>query len=437
MSTQSSFAAIPPATLEKQTVRKLFLRLLPFLFLLYIVSYLDRINVGFAKLQMQGQLGFSERVFGDGFGVFFLGYFILQVPSNLLLERIGVRKWIAGLMVVWGLVSCSMIFVRTPQGFYVLRFLLGAAEAGFFPGMILYMKYWFPAKARAQAVAWFMTANPLAGVFGSPISGALLGVHGFGLQGWQWLFVLEAVPAILLGFVVYWVLPERPMNARWLSDPQKAWLVAELARESSSSAGLQKRELLAALGSGRVWMLTAVYFGLPACMYGVTLWLPSAIHGAGLSFRATGLVAALPFIVTAIVMVLIGMHSDKVGERRWHTAVSAFVGVGGLTIAAVFRSPVALILGMSIGMVGAEAMCGPFWAMATHQIKDRAAAGIAIINSFANLGGYFGPFIIGLFRTSNGGYQGGMIAIALVLATSGTVAAVVGAEKKEPRTLPA
>src|SRR5258708_35301167 len=313
----SSLPTLPEntaATLERQTIRKLFLRLLPFLFLLYVVSYLDRINVGFAKLQMQVQLtGFSERIFGIGFGTFFIGYFFLQVPSNLLLERMGVRKWIAGLMVVWGLVSCSMIFVRTPLGFYVLRFLLGAAEAGFFPGMILYMKYWFPAKARAQAVAWFMTANPLAGVFGSPISGILLGVHGFGLQGWQWLFVLEALPAVVLGFVVYWVLPERPINARWLTNQQKSWLDSELQKESSG-AGLERRELVSALASPRIWMLALVYLGLPTCMYGVTLWLPSAVHAMGLGFRSTGFVTALPFVVTAVFMVLVGFSSDRTGE---------------------------------------------------------------------------------------------------------------------------
>src|SRR5947199_2437327 len=208
--------------LERRTIRKLFLRLLPFLFLLYIVSYLDRINVGFAKLQMQGLLGFDERVFGTGFGIFFAGYFFFQVPSNLLLERVGVRRWIAGLMIVWGFVSCSMIFIRTPLSFYVLRFLLGAAEAGFFPGMILYMKRWFPSGARARAVAWFMTANPLAGVIGSPISGALLGLHGGGLSGWQWLFLMEGLPAILLGSAVYWVLADTPANAKWLSEEQRA-----------------------------------------------------------------------------------------------------------------------------------------------------------------------------------------------------------------------
>src|SRR5215813_2018313 len=219
---------IDAADLGNRTIRKLFWRLLPFLFLLYIVSYLDRINVGFAKLQMQDQLEFSERTFGTGFGIFFAGYFFFQVPSNLLLEKMGVRRWIAGLMIAWGIVSCSMIFVRSATSFFVLRFLLGAAEAGFFPGMILYMKRWFPSGARARGFAWFMTANPLAGVIGSPISGALLTLRFGGLQGWQWLFVLEALPAIVLGLVVAWVLPEQPAKASWLSEMERSWLMETL-----------------------------------------------------------------------------------------------------------------------------------------------------------------------------------------------------------------
>jgi len=221
-------ATAPVSELESSTIRKLFLRLLPFLFLLYIVAYLDRINVSFAALQMRGQLHLTDRMYGRAAGMFFAGYFFFQLPSNLVLERIGVRKWISGLMVVWGIVSGCTVFVRGPVSFYVLRFLLGAAEAGFFPGMILYMKRWFPAKSRARAVAWFMTANPLAGVFGSPISGALLGLHGLGLQGWQWLFVMEAVPAVTHGIAVYWILQENPQVAKWLSEAERNHLQTTL-----------------------------------------------------------------------------------------------------------------------------------------------------------------------------------------------------------------
>ena len=319
-------------------------RLMPFLFLLYIVAYLDRINVSFAILQMREQLHLSDRVYGRAAGMFFAGYFFFQVPSNLVLEKVGVRRWISGLMVTWGLVSCSMVFIRGPVSFYGLRFLLGAAEAGFFPGMILYMKQWFPASARARAVAWFMTANPLAGVVGSPISGALLGMHGGGLAGWQWLFVMEGVPAIVLGTAVYWVLTDRPENAKWLSEGQRGWLLEELERERQANSGGQSGSFWKVLASRRIWLLALVYFGGPACMYGVTLWLPSAIRSlSGLGYFTTGLVAAIPYLVAAVAMVLWGMHSDRTGERRWHTALPGLLGATALGMAAYGRAPLLVI----------------------------------------------------------------------------------------------
>jgi MFS transporter, ACS family, tartrate transporter len=423
--------AAPVPELEAITVRKLFLHLLPFLFLLYIVAYLDRINVSFAALQMREQLHLTDRMYGRAAGMFFAGYFFFQLPSNLVLERIGVRKWISALMVTWGLVSCCTIFVRGPVSFYVLRFLLGAAEAGFFPGMILYMKRWFPANSRARAVAWFMTANPLAGVFGSPISGALLGLHGAGLRGWQWLFVMEAVPAVVLGIAVYWILPENPQGASWLSDAERNYLTKMLELEYSGDHGLNKRDLLAVIFNARVWMLALVYFALPACMYGVTLWLPIAIRSlSGLSYFATGVVAALPFIVTAVAMVLVGMHSDRTNERRWHIALPAFAGAVALAAASHSRQPFLVIGGMTLGMMGAEAMTGPFWAMATVQVGANAAAAIAVINSIANLGGYFGPYIIGLLRSGNGQFRG-LLAIGITLAISGGLSLLAGARPEK------
>ncbi len=425
-------ATVPVSELESSTIRKLFLRLLPFLFLLYIVAYLDRINVGFAALQMRGQLHLTDRMYGRAAGMFFAGYFFFQLPSNLVLERFGVRKWISGLMVVWGVVSCCTIFVRGPVSFYVLRFLLGAAEAGFFPGMILYMKSWFPASSRARAVAWFMTANPLAGVFGSPISGALLGLHGFGLQGWQWLFVMEAVPAVALGITVYWILPENPQGAKWLTGAERVHLASMLEQEHSGDHGLNKRDLLAVIFSPSVWVLALIYFALPACMYGVTLWLPIAIRSlSGLSFFATGAVATIPFILTAVAMVLVGMRSDRANERRWHIAIPAFVGAIALAAASHSRLPLLVVGGMTVGMMGAESMTGPFWAMATVQVGANAAAAIAVINSIANLGGYFGPDIIGLLRSGNGQFRG-LLAIGVTLAISGALSLVAGAKPKKP-----
>lgn len=401
---------------------------MPFLFLLYIVAYLDRINVSFAILQMRGQLGLTDRVYGRAAGIFFAGYFFFQLPSNLLLEKFGVRRWISGIMVLWGVISCFMIFIRGPLSFYSMRFLLGAAEAGFFPGMILYMKRWFPARARARAVAWFMTANPLAGVIGSPISGALLGLHGAGLSGWQWMFLMEGIPAITLGATVFFTLSDNPQQAHWLKGADRSWLLETLERERLVEASVPQSSFWAVLLSGRIWLLSMVYFGVSTTMYGVTFWLPTAIRSfSGLSYFWTGIVAVLPFLVTTVAMVIVGMLSDRAGERRWHTAVPAFIAGAGLVLAAYGHSTAVVVSGLGLGLAFAESMVGPFWAMATSSMAGlSAAAGIAMINSLANLGGYFGPDIIGLFRSANGGFRGGLLAIAATVALSGAIALITG-----------
>jgi len=403
-------------------------RLMPFLFLLYIVAYLDRINMSFAVLQMRGQLDLSDRVIGRAAGMFFIGYFFFQLPSNLVLEKFGVRRWITILMVTWGVISCLMIFVRGPVSFYTMRFLLGAAEAGFFPGMILYMKRWFPAAARARAVAWFMTANPLAGVIGSPISGALLGLRGAGLSGWQWMFLIEGLPAILFGAAVFWTLADHPHDATWLRDDERNWLLAKLESERIGEPPVAQGDFWRVLISGRIWLLSIVYFGVSTTMYGLTLWLPSVIRSSsGLNYFWTGAVAILPFLVTVIVMVLVGMSSDRAGERRWHTAIPAFTAAVAMVVAAYGGSTAIVIVGIGFGMAFAEGMVGPFWAMATSRMAGlSAAAGIAVINSLANLGGYFGPDIIGFFRSVGGGFRGGLLAIGATVAVSGTIALIVG-----------
>ncbi len=401
---------------------------MPFLFLLYIVAYLDRINVSFAVLQMREQMGLSERVIGRAAGMFFIGYFLFQLPSNFVLEKVGVRRWISTLMVAWGVISCLMIFIRGPISFYVLRFALGAAEAGFFPGIILYMKRWFPSRARARAVAWFMTANPLAGIVGSPLSGALMSLHGRGLSGWQWMFLLEGVPAIFLGASVFWLLADSPSDARWLVGDERTWLLEKLASERVTEAPPSGSSYWKVLIAPRIWFLSMIYFGVSTTMYGVTLWLPSVIRAlSGLSYFWTGVVAVLPFLVTVVVMVLVGMRSDRTGERRWHTAIPAFTAAAGLVLAAYGNSTALVVAGVGLGLAFAEGMVGPFWAMATSQMAGlSAAAGIAMINSLANLGGYFGPDIIGFFRTIGGGFRGGLLSIAATVAVSGAIALIVG-----------
>ena len=411
-------------------VSKVTRRLLPFLFLLYIVNYLDRINVGFAALQMKGQLGFSDKVYGLGAGIFFAGYFFFQVPSNLALARVGIRKWVAVIMVFWGLVSISMIFVATPRSFYALRFLLGVAEAGFFPGIILYLRRWFPSAARARAVALFVMASPLAGVIGGPISGALLGVHAGNLAGWQWLFVIEGLPAVLLGGVVLIFLTDRPEVATWLTTEERGWLTGILAREQHAHPQASSREVFAAFTQGKVWLLVLVYLGDTTCTYGVGLWLPSLIRSvSGQSNMLVGLLSAIPYLVTAMAMVLVGIHSDRTRERRWHLAGCAFAGSLSLAIAAYSTSMTATIVFLSLTLLAAYSLLGPFWATSTELLSDTsAAAGIALINSFGNLGGFLGPYSIGLIREWTGSFRGGLLAVAILLGISGTMALLVFAK---------
>ena len=418
--------------IDTVVVRKLTWRLVSFLFLLYIVAYLDRINVGFAALQMRQQLSLTDAVYGLGAGMFFAGYFFFQVPSNLALQRVGARRWIALLMMLWGVISASMIMVRGPRSFYLLRFLLGAAEAGFFPGVILYLKNWFPAKARARTVARFMTAGPLSGVLGGPLSGALLGLHLSGrLAGWQWMFLLEGIPAVALGGLALKYLVDRPEDARWLLPQERVWLVETLRQERSVVA--REGGAFAALRSGRIWMLAMVYFGVNTVSYGVSLWLPTLIRSlSGVSNFAIGVLSAIPYVAAAIAMVAVGLHSDHTGERRWHTAVPAFAGALALTGAAYSTSIGPAILAISVAVLGVFSMAGPFWAMPTSLLSGTAAAaGIAFINSVGNLGGFVGPYVIGVVRTSTGQFKGGLLLVSAALAASGAI--VLGVRSgKEP-----
>jgi ACS family tartrate transporter-like MFS transporter len=421
--------------LGRTVVSKLTRRLLPFLFLLYIVNYLDRINVGFAALQMEAQLGFSDKVYGLGAGIFFAGYFFFQVPSNLGLARVGARKWIAVIMVLWGTISAAMIFVATPRSFYLLRFLLGAAEAGFFPGMILYLKRWFPSAARAKAVALFMTAGPLAGVVGGPISGVLLGLQTAGLSGWQWLFLLEGLPAVLLGGVVLLCLTDSPESASWLSPDERAWLTGELARERHAHTAASSNRIFGAFAQGTVWLLVLVYLGETTSFYGISLWLPSMIKSfSGASNLVIGMLSVIPYLMTAVAMVLVGMHSDRSGERKWHLAGLAFVGAISLAGAAYATSTVTSMVLLSLTMMAGFSMMGPFWATSTALLSETsAAAGIALINSCGNLGGFLGPYTIGFVRTRTGSFRGGLLAVAVLLGLSGGLAVL--ACERDPRKL--
>ena len=412
-----------PAANAAPVVAKVRRRLIPFLFLLYIVAYLDRINVGFAALQMNAALGFSARTFGFGAGIFFLSYVALEIPSNVILARVGARLWIARIMITWGLVSAGMMFVHSASAFYVLRFLLGAAEAGFFPGIIYCLTKWFPRRERARAIAGFMTAVVIAGVIGGPVSGALLTLDGAGgLAGWQWLFVIEGLPAVVLGLIVLRALPEQPSEARWLTREEQEALTARLAEEAATISSIR-----GALTSPRVWLLAAVYFTIPVALYAMGFWMPQIIRAAtgdvsgsdNSDFRV-GVLSAIPYAVAAVGMVVIGRNSDRTGERRWHIALSAIAGGAAFALTGRVHGMVPSIAALSIAMLGLASMLGPFWAFATSFLGGiGAAAGIALVNSVGNVGGFVGPNIIGYVQQTTNSFRAGLAIIGAILAAGG------------------
>ena len=415
--------AVSPSHLGIAAVSKITWRLVPFLFLLYIIAYLDRINVGFAALQMQEHLGFTNDIYGNGAGAFFLGYFFFQVPSNLILQRLGAKRWIAALMVTWGIISSCMMFVRTPLEFYSMRFLLGLAEAGFFPGVIFYLRSWFPADARARTVAWFMTAGTLSAVVGGPISGALLRIHDpNGLAGWQWMFLMEGIPAIVMGGIVLLYLTDKPQIAGWLSDEHRSWLIGTLEEERQNipvEAPVSVRSVFTNLN---MWLLAITYFGLNTCSYGMSLFLPKMIQATtSVDTFKIGLLTAIPYLSATVVMVLLGFHSDRTGERKFHTGLAALGAAVCLAAAAYSRSLWPTLLLMTLAASSQWSMLGPFWAMPSSLLRGTATAtGIAFINSVGNLGGFFGPKVLGKL-----GFQNGLLIVAATIGIGGFVALLV------------
>ena len=414
----------PVLSVEEQrlTMAKVTTRLLPLLFLCYIIAYIDRINVGFAKLHLREVLGVSEDKFnsayGLGAGLFFIGYFLFEVPSNLILQKVGARIWIARIMIVWGIVSASFMFLQGTTMFYTMRFLLGAAEAGFFPGVILYLTYWFPVKERARTIALFATGAVLAGVVGSPISGALLEMHGVGgLAGWQWLFLLEAVPAVGLGIVVLIVLPNRPQEAHWLSAAQKDWIQSRLAEDAAAIPPGQGHGLSQIFTSGRVWLLCLLYFLMNVGGYGYELWLPTIIK----SFSTTssfvlGTINAIPYFAAGVAMLLVARYSDKTGERRGVVAVAAISSAVGFALSAYFKNPYLAMASLTLAFMGIKCTIAPFWAMTTAFLGGTAAAaGIAFINSVGNLGGFAGPYLVGVIKDSTGSNVAALLLLGTAL----------------------
>lgn len=406
---------------ERRLFARASRRIIPLMIVLYTVSFLDRVNVGFAALTMNADLGFSPTVFGWGVGIFFIGYFIFEVPSNVVIEKVGARLWICRIMLTWGAISGAMAFVSSETSFYVLRFLLGAAEAGFSPGMVLYLTYWFPADLRAKYYGTYFIAIPLASIFGAPLSSYLLGFDGLvGLKGWQWMFLIEAVPAILLGLAVLWLLPDGPAKARWLTAEEKSRIAQCLARDRADVHEDAHHALWPALRDARVLLMSVIYFGIVIGLYGTNFWLPQIVKGLGFSTIAVGWIVSAIYVAAAIAMPLWGRSSDRRRERIWHTALAAFAAAAGCIGAATFDAPLLVILSLALAAVGVYVSIVPFWAVPPTFLGGTAAAGgIALINSIGNLGGFAGPYAVGWVKETTQSYSAGLLALAVALAAAG------------------
>ncbi len=431
-----SNVASMPDELEARVMRRISWRILPFVMLLYFISFLDRVNVGFAAFTMNKAIGLSPAAYGLGGGLFFIGYFLFEVPSNLILYRIGVRVWIARVMVTWGIVSACSAFVTGAHSFYALRFLLGVAEAGFFPGIILYLSLWFPARYRAIAAAAFMAAAPISTAIGSPISGALMELPRFaGLSNWQWLYLIEAVPAVVLGFVVLKVLTDNPEEATWLAAEEREWLVRRLKSEQTTAASTHGGGLTSVwrtMCDLRVLALSLIYLGTSAGLYTLGLWAPLILRQFEFSSLETGWINALPSVVAVLAMTLWARHSDQTLERTWHVVIPCAAACLGFIWAGSTHTAIGVICALVVVNVGISAAKAPLWAMAsTFMSGAGAAVGIAMINSIGNLGGFIGPYMIGWIKGKTGSYTGGLYVVGATLALSAVLTLLLSRKTSE------
>ncbi|MBY3444665.1 MFS transporter [Rhizobium laguerreae] len=410
--------AHPAQTLEDRAYGKVFWRIVPFLMLCYVVAYLDRVNVGFAKLQMSSELGLSEAAYGIGAGIFFIGYFLFEVPSNIIMNKVGARVWIARIMVTWGVISAAFMFTSSETVFYVLRFLLGVAEAGFFPGIILYLTAWYPTHRRARIITTFMSAIPISAIFGNPLSGLLMdSFHGtHGLSGWQWMFLIEAIPAILFGVATFFYLDDTIQGAKWLNDEEKRVLTANIEAENRAKTA-SPHSIAATLADRRVWLMCLIYFCFVLGQYGLNFWMPTIVKASGVNGNLNiGLISAIPYICTFVVMLALGRSSDRLRERRWHLVVPAFIAAGGFVAATMATSTTVSIVCLSLAAAGAISCAPLFWSLPTAFLAGTgAAAGIAWINSVGNLAGFLGPFLVGYLKDFTGTNSAGMYLLAAAL----------------------
>jgi ACS family tartrate transporter-like MFS transporter len=424
--------------MQKQVMRKVVTRLMPALLILYVIAYLDRVNVTFAQERLEEDLGFSGAVYGFGAGIFFIGYFLLEVPSNLALHRFGARKWMARIMITWGLISACTMFVTSPLSFYAVRFLLGVAEAGFFPGMILYLSYWFPARERARAVGVFMSAIAISYAIGAPISGGIMSVFGgvAGLEDWQWLFLIEAIPAIVAGILVFLKLPDGPQDAGWLEPDEKRWLLERLESEEQQRLARERHSLGEVMKDRRILLFAFLYFTMVINVYGLSFWVGEIVDQIdGIGDVTKGFVTAIPYTVAILGMIVIPRYSDRTGERKGVVAVCLCAAAAAFVISTVV-SPVAAIPALAVGLFFLLGVHGVFWTMPAALLSGAAAAaGIALINSIGNIGGFAGPYLVGLVKDATGSTDGGLVTLAVILLI-GAVTALKTTHDKELERAP-
>lgn len=426
-------ASTPPSELERATMRRVAWRLLPFLIICYLIAIIDRGNIGMASLQMNQDLELSAKVFGFASSLFFFAYFLVEVPSNLAMQRYGARIWIARIMITWGLISAGTAFVQGANSLYVMRFLLGAAEAGFFPGVLLYLTYWLPSAYRARMVALFMVAIPAANFIGSPISGLLLSLDGWlGMRGWHWLFILEGIPAVLLGIACLFVLTDRPEQAKWLNDDQRGWLTGRLAEERAQKTTIGHISLWKLLRHKDIWVLALIYSGASAAGSTMSVWAPQLLKTFGLSSMEIGLVNAIPYGVASILMVIWGRSSDRTGERRWHTAMTMLLIAAGLLMTLFTSSLPATVVMLTMVLVGAYSMKGPFWALVSGWLSSStAAAGLAAVGAMANLiGGGLMVNVYGAIHDATGSYAPALMPLAALCTLAGVMVLVIGRKRQ-------